>query len=174
MCLGGGSGRRKGLKIPRGQPHTGSIPVPGTIKSMVLGAHTFGIKYYQAFQAFPSFKPLPVNELRAYPLRLIALPVPVLCPNCAHFANLLFLGDTLSRTPALTMFLTAVLLKSWNSLPSSFASLQAVSHDPLKSFILWPSSPKNTHGQLGNLASLKGLFIIFLKNQPNPFPQKRR
>jgi Surface-adhesin protein E len=26
----GGIGRRKGLKIPRGQPHTGSIPVSGT------------------------------------------------------------------------------------------------------------------------------------------------
>ena len=29
-CRCGGTGRRKGLKIPRGQLHTGSIPVSGT------------------------------------------------------------------------------------------------------------------------------------------------
>src|SRR5690554_1580154 len=28
---GGETGRRKGLKIPRGQPRVGSIPTPGTI-----------------------------------------------------------------------------------------------------------------------------------------------
>ncbi len=28
---GGGIGRRKGLKIPRGKPRAGSIPAPGTI-----------------------------------------------------------------------------------------------------------------------------------------------
>ncbi len=30
-CRGGGTGRRRGLKIPRGRPHEGSIPSPGTI-----------------------------------------------------------------------------------------------------------------------------------------------
>ncbi len=30
-CPGGETGRRKGLKIPRGQPRAGSIPAPGTI-----------------------------------------------------------------------------------------------------------------------------------------------
>jgi hypothetical protein len=30
VCPGGGTGRRKGLKIPRGQPRAGSIPAPGT------------------------------------------------------------------------------------------------------------------------------------------------
>ncbi len=29
---GGETGRRKGLKIPRGKPRAGSIPAPGTIK----------------------------------------------------------------------------------------------------------------------------------------------
>ena len=31
QCPGGEIGRRKGLKIPRGQPHAGSTPAPGTI-----------------------------------------------------------------------------------------------------------------------------------------------
>ncbi len=30
LCLGGGTGRRKGLKIPRGSPRAGSSPAPGT------------------------------------------------------------------------------------------------------------------------------------------------
>ena len=30
LSRGGGIGRRKGLKIPRGKPRTGSIPVLGT------------------------------------------------------------------------------------------------------------------------------------------------
>src|ERR1017187_6456128 len=33
-CRDGGTGRRSGLKIRRGQPHRGSIPLPGTIKSI--------------------------------------------------------------------------------------------------------------------------------------------
>src|ERR1035437_7275389 len=34
LCRDGGTGRRSGLKIRRGQPHRGSIPLPGTIKSI--------------------------------------------------------------------------------------------------------------------------------------------
>lgn len=33
-CPGGETGRRKGLKIPRGKPHAGSIPALGTILSL--------------------------------------------------------------------------------------------------------------------------------------------
>lgn len=36
VCRHGGIGRRKGLKIPRGQPRTGSSPVAG-IKDSVKG-----------------------------------------------------------------------------------------------------------------------------------------
>ncbi len=32
-CPGGGTGRRKGLKIPRGQPRASSILAPGTINT---------------------------------------------------------------------------------------------------------------------------------------------
>lgn len=36
---GGGTGRRKGLKIPRPQGHAGSIPAPGTNKIKGLGVY---------------------------------------------------------------------------------------------------------------------------------------
>jgi hypothetical protein len=45
---------------------------------------------------------------------------------------------TLAGTPALTMFLTAVLLKSWKSLFASFAPLQAFSQEPRKSLMRSP------------------------------------
>lgn len=35
ICLGGEIGRRKGLKIPRGQLHIGSSPIPGTKLALV-------------------------------------------------------------------------------------------------------------------------------------------
>ena len=34
-CPGGEIGRRKGLKIPRGQPRAGSTPAPGTTFSSI-------------------------------------------------------------------------------------------------------------------------------------------
>ena len=36
-CPGGGIGRRKGLKIPRGQPRAGSSPAPGTTSESYTG-----------------------------------------------------------------------------------------------------------------------------------------
>ena len=35
-CPGGGIGRRKGLKIPRGQPRAGSSPAPGTTSRILI------------------------------------------------------------------------------------------------------------------------------------------
>ena len=41
ICPGGEIGRRKGLKIPRGQPRAGSIPAPGTINTVLASTDYF-------------------------------------------------------------------------------------------------------------------------------------
>jgi hypothetical protein len=37
LCRSGETGRRRGLKIPRGQPHAGSIPASGTSFPKAIG-----------------------------------------------------------------------------------------------------------------------------------------
>ena len=48
ICRCGGIGRRKGLKIPRGQPRTGSSPVTGTKRNLRISVAFFIFQKYVA------------------------------------------------------------------------------------------------------------------------------
>ena len=50
---GGETGRRTGLKIPRGQPHEGSIPSPGTIQREAITLPSFRSGFQPAPRVCP-------------------------------------------------------------------------------------------------------------------------
>ncbi len=76
-CPGDEIGRRKGLKIPRPQGRTGSIPVPGT--NEINGSLPRNYGHFQ--EAFQWLKGVFTSQIRKYSLKLVLLVVIARIPH---------------------------------------------------------------------------------------------
>ena len=79
FCPDGEIGRRKRLKISRGQPRAGSSPAPGTISVVLLPLQLFFFSHLFPVSVFftrPFTAPIRVLEHRA-----------IVSPNITHFLS---------------------------------------------------------------------------------------